>query len=85
MRLIDADALLDGIYSDNPKDVMLYIANFPTVEPRKGKWVKAEQRGCWTYSNAYAECSCCHGEPTYLGWRMNYCPNCGADMRGSDA
>ena len=29
MKLIDADALLAGLYDEAPKDVALYIANFP--------------------------------------------------------
>ena len=29
MRLIDADALLAGIYSDNPSDIMFYVASQP--------------------------------------------------------
>lgn len=58
------------------------IETLPSAEPvrMKGKWVKAERRGCITYSNAYAECTRCHGEPTYLGWGMKFCPNCGASM-----
>ena len=35
MRLIDyigKDDLLNGIYSENPKDVMKYIAGFPTAD-----------------------------------------------------
>ena len=28
-KLIDADELLKGLYDENPKDVALYIANFP--------------------------------------------------------
>lgn len=31
-KYIDADRLLAGIYSDNPKDVMLYIATFPAAD-----------------------------------------------------
>lgn len=62
----------------------LYMITRPErcpLEPvRKGKWVKAERRGCVTYSDAYAECSYCHGEPTFLGWRMKFCPDCGARM-----
>lgn len=30
-KYIDREKLLAGIYSNNPKDVMLYIANFPAV------------------------------------------------------
>lgn len=31
-KYIDADRLLAGIYSDNPEDVMLYIATFPAAD-----------------------------------------------------
>lgn len=31
-QYIDKDDLLSGIYSENPKDVMSYIANFPTAD-----------------------------------------------------
>lgn len=32
MPYIDKNELLNGIYSDNPTDVMLYIARFPTAD-----------------------------------------------------
>lgn len=75
MRLIDADALLDGIYSDNPKDVMLYIANFPTVEPRKGKWI--EEKEDWRNQIIWVSCSECGFAS---GKSYNFCPDCGASM-----
>lgn len=84
-RLIDADALLDGIYSDNPKDVMLYIARFPTAEPRKGKWIKQvdESINAWWY-----ECSVCGDYPLKDAFGHDslsqFCPWCGADMRGEE-
>ena len=53
-------------------------------ERKRGKWIKAGRRGFVTYSPAYAECSCCHAEPTFLGWTMRYCPSCGAEMKGDD-
>ena len=31
-RYIDKETLLSGIYSDNPDDVMAYIAEYPTVD-----------------------------------------------------
>ena len=31
-RLIDANELLKGLYDDTPKDVALYIANFPEAQ-----------------------------------------------------
>ena len=32
MKLIDADALLAGLYDEAPKDVAMYIANFPEAQ-----------------------------------------------------
>ena len=31
-RYVSVEELLNGIFSDNPKDVMLYIANFPYTD-----------------------------------------------------
>lgn len=71
-------------WADAYREVADMVFDMPTIEAEpvrmKGKWVKAERRGCITYSNAYAECTRCHGEPTYLGWGMKFCPNCGACM-----
>ena len=54
----------------------------PQPERKKGKWI--EQDDSW--DGVYYECSAC-GEPWTLidgtPWDngMNFCPNCGADMR----
>lgn len=83
VEIIDIDVVCVGL-----------IDNAPTVEARpKGKWIHYEQvnglGGFW-------KCSCC-GEPAIFiprldidnvqmyGWdnsKTNFCPNCGADMRG---
>lgn len=47
---------------------------------KHGRWGKARRRGCVSYADGYAECSECHGKPTFGGWDMKYCPNCGAKM-----
>lgn len=58
------------------------IFDMPTIDPVKhGKWIKAERQGCWSYADVYKQCSEC-GKVTFLAEKMNYCPNCGADMRG---
>ena len=66
-RLYDADAT--------------HCVNFqPAADVRpvvRGKWI-------WTvaddeYLGEYWKCNLC-GEHSYIGY--NYCPNCGADMRG---
>lgn len=46
----------------------------------KGKWIEYDEDGLYA-----GECSCCKWkavlyESNVLG--MNFCPNCGADMRG---
>lgn len=58
------------------------VADAPTIDPVKhGRWIKAERQGCWSYADVYKQCSEC-GNVTFLAEKMNYCPNCGADMRG---
>lgn len=48
--------------------------------PKRGEWQKAKPKGVVTYSDGYAECSHCH-EAIWLGWGMNFCPNCGTQNR----
>lgn len=46
-RYIDADELLIGIYSENPQDVMKYIAEFPPADVRetvRGVWIKGGEQ-----------------------------------------
>lgn len=79
MPHIEKNELLNGIYSDNPEDVMLYIARFPTsdvVERKKGKWVwqGSISKGCWV-------CSECKHKFWQGYGNENFCPNCGANMR----
>ena len=42
-------------------------------------WTVEQKRGKWIEDGHYERCSEC-GEPT--NEYHNYCPNCGADMRG---
>lgn len=51
-------------------------------EDRKGKWVKRIESGMYWY-----ECSACGGDVPRGGrhYRFtDFCPNCGADMRGNE-
>ena len=94
-RLIDADAFKKKIRKDyHPMDeipffdVMHLISNAPTIEERpKGMWIGdtdyESYQGCY---EAY-KCNRCGYS---IHWReyydsdvpKNFCPDCGADMRG---
>ena len=59
------------------------IMRFPSAEPerKKGEWIYDTERVAdsgWTLNQYH--CSEC-GEQE-IGAKRNFCPNCGADMRG---
>lgn len=59
------------------------IKALPSAQPerKKGKWIEATADGIVTFDkNAYAQCSVCE-KKEFLGWRKNFCPHCGSDMR----
>ena len=89
MRLIDAShenakAVLEGVpyYPDEIWKFAAMAKRFPTIDPAslrpKGEWGKRE--------NGKPKCSVC-GEYHLYAWpdykNCNFCPNCGADMRGA--
>lgn len=92
-RLIDADklraeyqAILDRGDMFCEYDIIGMVDNAPTVDERPhGEWI--EHQDC--YDDTYYTCSHCgedwitiEGKPTDN--LMNYCPMCGADMRGDN-
>ena len=86
MKLIDADAFIAKL--DHVPMVQEAIRKamdtMPTIEPeqRTGKWIEPSREGCLTFDyKAFRECSMC-GKKQFLAEKMNFCPNCGADMRG---
>lgn len=91
--LISRQAAIDAIDRlDIPEDMCVFeilshieleIGTLPSVQPQKtaGRWIEVDD----AYNRISGRCSAC-------GWEshmyeddvvgMNYCPNCGADMRG---
>lgn len=91
MRLIDADALERAIKTEcNPygrptidfesgKKVLKIIDNAPTIEERpKGKWIIDGHHIRCNRCNEYI----CNTDSEGNTIPDNFCPNCGADMRG---
>lgn len=83
MRLINADALMQDIEKYHLSDGKFqhWVEVQPTIEERKtGKWKKVSASRYVTSVRRYAyKCSEC-GDIYDL--YSNFCPNCGADMRG---
>ena len=77
----DALKIADEFY-DHPigKGIAKSIFCLPAadvVERKKGKWELEPEYGWYI-------CSACRDEVTVKSGRTNFCPNCGADMRGED-
>ena len=90
MRLIDADAIpWTDLNSDMPNSKIKVLITFadkvnkmPTIEERKkGKW---RRRLVDCGFNADWHCSMCGWKTSLEEHGYNFCPNCGADMRGEE-
>ena len=100
MRPIDADALKDKLQQHHDFYVMAWggfgkmpigekkrvdeitnciaeVVNAPTIEPKQGEWIEMYRNG---FGNMICMCSKCNFHAT----KSNYCPNCGAHMKGAD-
>ena len=94
MRLIDADLLKEDLsrFYEGIMPARDLIDSQPTVEPerKKGKW-QPYKHG----DDTWHQCSACGVADRYINivkrdghldyWmvcKRNFCPNCGADMRG---
>ena len=87
MRAIDADALINELnnshypgapYIDAGISIAIgKVCDAPTIAPEreKGEWERKS-----FYDNTPI-CSKCYCEGN---WEWDYCPNCGADMRGEE-
>ena len=85
MRLIDADELLEHVWDADTRVGYVQVVdrqdieNAPTIEERKtGEWID-ETFEPWGLVYHPYKCNQC-GEHSEAN--SNYCPNCGADMRG---
>lgn len=86
-RYIDADECLDTMrdemagtgYQSIAMDIIKYAPTADVVEVKRGEWKRKGQ-------DIY--CSVCGNESAYNPFGASkfsdYCPNCGADMRGEE-
>ena len=69
----------DGYTDEARQALKMAIKALEEPERRKGKW---ERHYCEDGNPDGWQCDCC-GEWFYFGdMKPNFCPNCGADMRG---
>ena len=81
MRLIDADVLKEKLFiaddNLNPVVTETEIDETPTVE------AKPVVRGKWhVQDNTFTKFKCSNCKAKNFTMKSNFCPNCGADMRG---
>lgn len=77
-------------YLSGVRDVLEHIDSMPTVDAipvRHGKWIDSETFKRPWFRHHIFECSVCRNTLDMDGVNAgrgdaNYCPNCGADMRG---
>lgn len=78
-----ADDVFDGDLHRYKRAAQRIIAQLPTIEPKRGKWIYKTQNVKGGKGQTYGkwQCSCCKKkEPR----RRGYCPNCGAKMERSE-
>ena len=87
--LIDRQAAIEALWKiKDERDSVYYtsaiytavdaLEQLPSAEPKRGKWEpnKDDSAGC-----GFFVCSVC-GADSYDAW--DFCPYCGADMRGEE-
>ena len=77
--LISREAVLN-ILNENLLSRLAYSINkLPSIQPQKGEWIKETNE-----YNTWLVCSNCnaHMKVFKSNQYINFCPNCGADMRG---
>ena len=91
MRLIDADALIEKYgewYTEEGCEegfigtLKQLLDKQPTIEPKRGEWIVHFDD--LFPEESTEECPVCHAEQLINGNDDNYCPNCGARLKGAD-
>lgn len=79
---IDYAEQCDDKWVDSVSIKALYVAVRAMAEERKnGKWLDGEDPSCFGW-DAFIQCSVCGYKRKWDGEIFDFCPSCGADMRG---
>ncbi len=81
-RHVDADALLTALYDADAISARgaKIIREFPAAEEKHGQWKKSyADHEAFGVRPFFRYCSECHEATVH---QYNYCPNCGAKMKG---
>ena len=78
-----------GVHAD---DIDAVINGIPTIEPKRGEWIDEADKYDASFGIHDYRCSNCNsyadeyigGHEWYTMYKPNYCPNCGAYMKGAD-
>lgn len=78
--LIDALYVLDEADYVDKEFIEEELKRVPNIQPKKGEWIMHidDLFPC----ESTQECSVCHAEQLINGNDDNFCPNCGARMKG---
>ena len=88
--LIDRQAAIDAIFGRSHEIIKMRIGNLPSAQPERktGKWHAYYHGINESPSFTYSCNQCGYSAPyglyggKYSQKEWNFCPNCGADMRG---
>ena len=91
-RYIDADAMKEWIdeyvsvfKKYDKSEVKGFVDHAPTIEPKRGKWIAYEGMQPPEFHGKHYCSNCYHAINLVLnGGVYNFCPNCGAKMKGAD-
>lgn len=83
MRLIDADALLEKTWDADTRAGYVQVVDVGDIEEAPTIEAEPVKHGKWDgWKNSHcSECGC-FCTLAYIKDYPDYCPNCGADMRG---
>ena len=77
---------MKGVFTDTMSWAIARANAIPTIEPKRGEWIDNTSE-TWTPSKKRSECGLVvHSVATdstdfHAKLKMNFCPQCGADMR----